>query len=192
MDLHMSQLRIAIIIGSTREGRFAKTVSDWLESRARLREEFEIDVIDLAEARLPAVLPKENDEATAAYVQRIALADGFVMVTPEYNHSYPASLKQAIDVALSEWYAKPVAFVSYGGMSGGIRSVEHLRAVLPEVHATTIRNTVSLHNVWNLFNASGQLHEPARHNAAVDALFQQLTWWVRALSNAKAEVDYVA
>ncbi len=188
----MSQLRIAIIVGSTREGRFAKTVSDWLDSRARLRGELEIDVIDLAEARLPAILPMVNDEATEAYVQRIALADGFVMVTPEYNHSYPASLKQAIDVAQSEWHAKPVAFVSYGGMSGGIRSVEHLRAVFPEVHAMTIRNVVSLHNVWALFNEFGQLHEPEGCNAAVDALFQQLTWWARALSSARAEADYVA
>jgi NAD(P)H-dependent FMN reductase len=188
----MSKLRIAIIIGSTREGRFGKTVSDWLEGQARLRDELEIDIIDLAEVGLPAILPQLKDAVTDAYIERIAHADGFVMVTPEYNHSYPASLKQAIDVALSEWHAKPVGFVSYGGMSGGIRSVEHLRAVLPEVHAITIRNTVSLHNVWSLFDDEGRLHEPEKCNAAVDALFQQLTWWARALSNAKAEANYVA
>lgn len=188
----MSKLRIAIIVGSTREGRFGKTVSHWIESQATLQGQLEIDVIDLAEVGLPAALPRQNDEATDAYIARIALADGFVMITPEYNHSYPASLKQATDVARAEWHAKPVAFVSYGGMSGGIRSVEHLRAVLPEVHAITIRNAVSLHNVWNLFDDEGQLYEPEKCNAAADALFQQLTWWARALSNAKAEAAYVA
>ncbi|MGP9799532.1 NADPH-dependent FMN reductase [Rheinheimera sp. NSM] len=188
----MSYIQIAIIIGSTREQRFAKTVADWFVSRAEIQQGLKLDVIDLAEACLPAVLPYDNDPATAAYVKRIAKAEAFVMITPEYNHSFPASLKQAIDVAQTEWHAKPVAFVSYGGMGGGIRSVEHLRAVLPEVHATSIRNTVSLHNVWKLFDEQGNFIEPERYNNSVDAMFAQLVWWANALIAAKAKAIYPA
>ncbi|ASM71306.1 MULTISPECIES: NADPH-dependent FMN reductase [Roseobacteraceae] len=188
----MTELRIAVIVGSTRERRFAKTVADWFVGRARLQEGVKIDVIDLEVAGLPAILNFDNDAATEAYVQRIAGADAFVMITPEYNHSYPASLKQAIDVAQEEWHAKPVAFLSYGGMGGGIRAVEHLRAVMPEVHATTIRNTISLHNVWGLFDDEGNFREPERYNKSVDAMFHQLIWWARALSEAKAKTPYAA
>jgi hypothetical protein len=78
-------------------------------------------------------------------VPPIDAADAFVVVTPEYNHSYPASLKHAIDMAHGEWNTKPVAFVSYGGISGGLRAVEALRLVFAELHATTIRDTVSFH-----------------------------------------------
>jgi NAD(P)H-dependent FMN reductase len=188
----MTSIRTAVIIGSTREKRFARTVSTWFASRAELQEGFDIDLIDLEEAKLPAVLPYDNDPATEAYVQRIARADAFVMITPEYNHSFPASLKQAIDVAQAEWHAKPVAFVSYGGMGGGIRSVEHLRAVMPEVHALTIRNTVSLHNVWGLFDDAGKFLEPERYNQSVDGMFEQLKWWANALSAAKSKIPYAA
>lgn len=188
----MPNLRIVVIVGSTRDRRFAATVANWFADRAKRQSGVEIDVVDLAETHLPAILPYDNDAATEAYVQRIAKADGFVMITPEYNHSFPASLKQAIDVAQEEWHAKPIAFVSYGGMGGGIRAVEHLRAVIPEVHATTIRNTVSLHNVWGLFDEEGNFREPERYNKSVDAMFEQLKWWARALNDAKAKMPYPA
>ncbi|XHB98876.1 NAD(P)H-dependent oxidoreductase [Nitratireductor sp. ac15] len=188
----MLNMRIAVIVGSTRDRRFGGTVANWFAERAKRQAGIEVDMIDLEDVRLPAVLPYDNDAATEAYVQRIAKADGFVMITPEYNHSYPASLKQAIDVAQQEWHAKPVAFLSYGGMGGGIRAVEHLRAVMPEVHATTIRNTISLHNVWSLFDEEGNFSEPERYNESVDAMFQQLIWWARALSEAKVKTPYAA
>jgi NAD(P)H-dependent FMN reductase len=185
-------IRIAIIIGSNREGRYAPTIAKWFVNEVRKHDGLMLDIIDLAEISLPAILPLKNDSATAAYAERIGAADAFVMITPEYNHSYPASLKQAIDLANAEWHAKPVAFVSYGGMSGGIRAVEHLRTVISEVHGMTIRNTISLHNVWRQFDSNGNLIDPSGGTKAADALVVQLIWWARALRNARIDQPYAA
>ncbi len=84
--------------------------------------------------------------------QRFAAADAFVIVTPEYNHSFPTPLKTAIDWHSTQWHAKPVSFVSYGGASGGLRAVEHLRQAFAEVHAVTVRNSISFHGVWDTSN----------------------------------------
>ena len=86
--------------------------------------------------------------AIASERERVGRADAFVVITPEYNHSYPAALKQFIDLIKAEWQAKPASFVSYGGMSGGLRVVEHLRNVFTEMHTVTIRDIVSFHNPW--------------------------------------------
>src|ERR671915_1206087 len=116
-----ANMHLAIVIGSTREGRFGSTVARWFVSQAEARHEFDLDVIDLADPELPAVLRRTPDPIVASYRERLERADAFVIITPEYNHGYPAPLKQAIDLANPEWQAKPVAFVSYGGMSGGLR-----------------------------------------------------------------------
>ena len=149
-------LNLTIIIGSTREGRFGPRVAAWFESIAPESGEFAVDVIDLLDADLPAHLANHPTPAVEEYRARLARADAFVVVTPEYNHGYPAPLKQAIDLAFVEWQAKPVAFVSYGGLSGGLRAVEQLRQVFAELHATTVRDTVSFHMAHGAFDASGQ------------------------------------
>lgn len=184
-------LRVAVIVGSTREGRFGPTVARWFTAQARQRDDMAVDVIDLADAGLPAVFPAEPGDAVRAYTRRIDAADAFVVVTPEYNHGYPASLKQAIDLAHDEWHAKPVAFVSYGGMAGGLRSVEQLRQVFAELHATTVRDTVSFHQAWAQFDADGQPRDPASGNAA-KRMLDQLAWWARALRDARARDPYAA
>lgn len=124
-------LRIAVIVGGTRDGRFGPTVATWFVTQAESRPDLVIDTIDLADADLPAALPARAHPAIDAFTARLDDAGAFVVVTPEYNHSFPASLKQAIDVAQAEWNAKPVALVSYGGISGGLRAAEHLRLVSP-------------------------------------------------------------
>jgi NAD(P)H-dependent FMN reductase len=186
------KIRVAIIIGSNREGRFAPAVANWFVGEVRKNDSLGIDVIDLAELDLPAALPLKSSVSVAAYAERIGAADAFVMITPEYNHSYPAPLKQAIDLLNTEWHAKPVAFVSYGGMSGGIRAVEHLRTVMSEVHGATIRNTISLHNVWRQFDADGKLIDPSGGSKAAEDLIAQLIWWARALRNARISQPYAA
>lgn len=114
------------------------------------------------------------------------------MVTPEYNHSYPGPLKHAIDSLGKQWHAKPIGFVSYGGMSGGLRAVEALRVVFAELHAVTIRNTVSLHSARAQFDEHGAPRDPAGVNTAASALLDQLVWWARALRAARATRPYVA
>ena len=185
-------LNLAVIIGSTRVGRFGPTIAHWFATQCERRTDLAIDVIDLAEFPIPAVFPEGRDVGLAAYTERIERADAIVVVTPEYNHGYPASLKQAIDVANAEWQAKPVAFVSYGGASGGIRAVEQLRQVFAELHMVTIRSAVSFHGAWLLFDASGQLVEPERHNASAKVMLDELTWWASALRTARASSPYAA
>src|SRR5262245_18097582 len=140
-----NRLLLTIITGSTRQGRFAPTVAGWFASQAGRRDDMTVDLIDLAEARLPDVLSDKPAPEVAAITPRLANADAFVVVIPEYNHSFPAPLKNASDWHFKEWRAKPVGFVSYGGISGGLRAVEQLRQVFAELHAVTVRDTVSFH-----------------------------------------------
>ncbi|MGW2176682.1 NADPH-dependent FMN reductase [Streptomyces sp. NPDC001732] len=187
-------LKVAVIVASNREGRFAPVVSGWFLSRTAERSDIETDVIDVAEIDLPVALSHRPDAAArsrlAAVSSRLAAADAFVVVTPEYNHSFPAPLKNLIDWHRAEWQAKPVAFVSYGGVSGGLRAVEHLRQVFAELHTVGIRETVSFHNAGSLFDDEGGHRDPAGCDAAAKVLLDQLVWWGHALRDAKAVRPY--
>lgn len=145
-----------------------------------------IDLIDLLDVDLPSAYPASAGSDVKAFARRIDQADAVVVITPEYNHGYPAALKQAIDLVRAEWRAKPIGFVSYGGMSGGIRAVEQLRQVFPELGAMTVRNSISFHNVWSLFDDAGQPRDPAGCNAAAAAMLDQLAWWGHALRTARS------
>ncbi|WP_432825647.1 NADPH-dependent FMN reductase [Dactylosporangium sp. CA-092794] len=116
-------MRLGVVIASTREGRFGPTVAQWFAEEVERVGAFDLDVIDLAQIEVPAQ-PFASHDAAVDLRARVAAADAFVIVTPEYNHSFPGTLKNAIDLAREEWFAKPIAFVSYGGMAGGLRAVE--------------------------------------------------------------------
>jgi NAD(P)H-dependent FMN reductase len=178
-------LDVAIIVGSNREGRFGHVVGAWFARQAAKRSDMEIDLIDLAHVPLPAALPRQRDAAVQAFVDRIDRADAFVVVTPEYNHGYPAVLKQAIDIPHSEWQQKPVGFVSYGGVAGGLRAVEQLRQVFAELHVVSMRDTVSFHMAHERFDERGEPHFPEGCNAAAATMLDQLSWWGHALRNAR-------
>ncbi|HEU4642677.1 MAG TPA: NAD(P)H-dependent oxidoreductase [Gemmatimonadaceae bacterium] len=180
-----SNLRIGVIIGSTREGRFGDTVARWFGDFARRRGDMDVDVIDLAEAGLPAIHRQERPPAVQEFAERVAAADAFVVITPEYNHAYPASLKLAIDWLKLEWRRKPVAFVSYGGISGGLRAVEQLRLVFAELHAMTVRDTVSFHMARGQFDDAGQPKDAAVVERAATIMLDEVAWWARALRDAR-------
>lgn len=182
-------LRLAVIVGSTRNGRFGPTVAAWFVAHARKRKDLEVDLIDLAEVGLPDVLTGQ-DESLPTEVQalapRLAAADAFVVVTPEYNQSFPAPLKTAIDWYFEEWNAKPVALVSYGRESGGLHAAAQLRQVFAELHAVAIRETVALPRYWELFAADGSWPKPtAECNTTVKSTLDQLSWWALALREAR-------
>jgi NAD(P)H-dependent FMN reductase len=183
-------LNLAIVYGSTREGRLCDTVVDWVAAEVRRHQRFEIDPIDPLLLDLPARQESSEGEAVGALRERIAIADAFIVVTPEYNHGYPAALKQLIDSVGSEWQAKPVAFVSYGGVSGGLRAVEQLRQVFAELHAVTIRDGVSFANVWNLLGADGRLNASDAAREAAARMLAQMRWWARTLRDARAVSPY--
>ncbi|MGW7089744.1 NADPH-dependent FMN reductase [Streptomyces sp. NPDC054871] len=186
-------LHLAVIIGSTREGRFGGTVAEWFAGIARQHDGVIVDVIDLAEHALPTVISTEPAPAAQQVLtevtNRLDKADAFAVVTPEYNHSYPASLKTLLDWSDAQWQAKPVGFVSYGGQAGGTRAVEHLRTVCSELHAMTVRDVVTLTNFWEQFDEDGQITNEAAPVAA-KALLEQLIWWGNALREARTKTPY--
>lgn len=187
--------RLAVIVGSIRDGRFGPVVASWFAGEAASSGHFETDVIDLADsAALGLSGPGGSHPDIAAALEtltpRLAAADAYVVVTPEYNHSYPAALKAAIDAHFVEWRAKPIGFVSYGGVSGGLRAVEHLRAVFAELHAVTVRDTVSFAGVHGAFGPDGKPLDESGPHAAAKALLDQLSWWAVALNEARAKHPY--
>lgn len=187
-------LKLAVIMGSNREGRFGPVVCDWFVSRAAGRADFTVELIDLADTDLPTALSFSPSvpvrDQLGKVTDRLAWADAFVVVTPEYNHSYPASLKTLIDWHFGEWQAKPVGFVSYGGISGGLRAVEHLRQVFAELHAVAVRDTVSFHHAGALFDEQGRHRDPDGATAAATAMLDQIAWWGLALRDAKTARAY--
>lgn len=184
-------LNLAIIIGSTREGRFGDTVGRWFAKEAAGHGGFTVDLIDLIDIKLPPTHQRKPTPEVDAFRARLAAADAFVIVTPEYNHSYPASLKHAIDQGYVEWMAKPVGFVSYGGTVGGVRAIEHLRHVFAELHAATIRDYVCFLMARRQFDTDGNpIDREGPHNAA-KIMLDRLAWWADALRNAREARPYV-
>jgi len=172
-------LRLALLVRSTEPGRFGTTIADWFGGMVDRRSDFKLDVIDLA--RTPhTALPK-----------RIAEADAVVIITPEYNHAYPGELKSAIDAVRRPWYGKPIAFIVYGGRSRGLRAAEQLRLVFGELHAVTLRETLSFHQLPGCFTEAGEPTEPGTTEAAT-TLLDHLAWWSRALRDARATTQYPA
>ncbi|WP_199035467.1 NADPH-dependent FMN reductase [Glycomyces salinus] len=188
-------LNLAIIIGSIREGRLGAAIGEWFADRAKADGRFQVDLIDLRESGLPDRLVETEEQIPACVTdlgERLRAADAYVMVTPEYNHSYPASLKNAIDWYFDEWQAKPVGFVSYGGISAGLRAVEALRLVMPELHATTVRDVVCFPNVWEHMDESGALAQNERSDEAASKLLSQVEWWAAALKRQREAALYAA
>ena len=171
-------IRLEVVVASVRAGRIAPVVADWFAATARRRPEFDVDVLDLAETPLPHDLSGGPD--ADAFTRRIGAADAFVVVTSEYNHGYPAALKTAIDTVKHEWRTKPVGFVSYGGLSGGLRAVEQLRQVVVEVHMVPVRQSVSFHRVKHAFAADGTTTDEAGIDGA-ERMLDQIAWWARTV-----------
>jgi len=175
-------IKIGLVYGSTRQGRFCDTIARWAAGQVCAREGFEVESID------PAA-PEANADPSILR-KRIAACDAFIVITPEYNHGYPAPLKALIDSFGQEWHAKPVAFVSYGGISGGLRAVEQLRLVFAELHVVTIRDTVSFASAWEQFDANGSLRNPERAERSMDTMLNRLRWWALSLAHARSIVPY--
>ncbi|GII28873.1 NADPH-dependent FMN reductase [Planotetraspora mira] len=185
-------LRMAAIIGSTREGRVCDVIGRWFVERVRERKDLQAEVVDLAEFAFPARYPHEATSQMRRFTAEIGRADAFVVVTPEYNRSFPASLKQAIDYAYDEWQAKPVGFVSYGCRSEGIYAIEQLRTIFTELHAVTMRDSVGFNLLGGGVDDSGRPCGTDEQIQASKAMLDQLVWWGLALRAARAARPYVA
>jgi NAD(P)H-dependent FMN reductase len=188
------RLSVAVIIASPRAGRFRPVPAKWIAAEAGKREDFDVDVIDLAEVWLPDVPPERLDgpppRAVTDLAPWLARADAFLIVTPEHNHSFPASLKSVIDWYIDEWKAKPVAFVSYGALAGGLRAVADLHAILPGMRAVTVRDSIAFSNYWERFDDEGHPKDPEGCAAAAKTMLDQLAWWGHVLRDARTRQSH--
>ena len=180
-------VRIGIILGSTRPNRNGEQVAKWVYDIASRRGDAEFELVDLRDYPLPHLdepLPPSmgqyQNEHTRQWADKIASFDGFVIVTPEYNHSTSGVLKNAIDYLYAEWNNKAAGFVSYGGV-GGARAAEHLRLIAGELQMADVRQQVALSLLTEFENFS--VFKPGAYNlAALDTLLDQVIAWSAALA----------
>lgn len=190
----MSDLKIGIILGSTRPGRKGDQVAHWVLEQAGKRDGVQYDLIDLLEINLPhldeAVPPSMKQYAndhTKAWSDTIEQYDGFVLVTPEYNRSPGAALKNALDFLYQEWNNKAVGFVSYGAQASGLRAVEHLRQIVGELQMADVRSAVGVSLITDFENFSTM--KPVPHlKPGLNAMFDQLEAWSGALRTVREGV----
>lgn len=187
-----ASLSLVVLVASVRKPRVGRVIANWAATEARRRPGITVDLIDLAEVDLPLSDTRPGGADTSPIADRLAAADGFLVVTPEYNHSFPAALKNAIDWHHREWMFKPVGFVSYGAGSGGIRAVEQLRLVFAELYTATARNCVVIRAPWTLISSSGTLQVDDGLSRALTGTLDELTWWGCALRAARRDKPYAA
>jgi NAD(P)H-dependent FMN reductase len=179
--------RIGIILGSTRPNRNGEQVANWVHDFASRRSDAEFELVDLRDHPLPHLdeplspsFGQYHHEHTKSWASKVASFDGFVIVTPEYNHSIPGVLKNALDYLSAEWNNKAVGFVSYGG-AGGVRAVEHLRQMAGELQMADVRQQVSLSLISEFENYT--VFRPGEYNlAALNTLLDQVIAWSTALA----------
>ncbi len=186
----MPELKLAIILGSTRPGRNGKAVADWVLDKAAARTAAEYELVDLLDHPLPHIdeamppaMGQYAGEHTKAWAETVGSFDGFVFVTPEYNHSTSGVLKNAIDYLYAEWNNKAAAFVSYGAL-GGARAIEHLRAICSELQMAHVRQQLSF-SMWTDFENFSVFVPGPQHAESALTMFDQLESWAGAMKTVR-------
>lgn len=187
----MDKPKISVILGSIREGRIGGKVASWFMNTIEANTNAEVKLVDLRDFDLPlfsdATIPSDRvgphpNPKVQKWLDTVAEADGYVIITPEYNHSFSSALKNAIDYCSKEWAGKPVGFVSYGGLVGGSRAVEQLRLVVGDFDMFDIRAQVIIRAVKTAFNEAGNLIDGERQAKSATALIDRLAELARKLS----------
>ena len=183
---------LAIVTGSTRPGRNNEAVARWVHEIAKTRDDAQFELVDIADYSLPLLdepVPPSMGEYshahTKAWAEKIGSFDGYVFVTPEYNHGTSAALKNAIDYLYREWNNKAAGFVSYGS-AGGARAVEQLRLVMGELMIADVRAQVML-SLFSDFENFSKFKPDPRHEAEVGTMLDQVIAWADALKSVRAE-----
>lgn len=189
------EIRLGVILASVREGRRGEALARWIHELVAERPDVTVELLDLREWPLAAYAnrdpPAAAEKSYAAgslerrWAERIASLDGFVVVTPEYNHGYPSSLKSALDAVYAPWNHKPVAFVSYGGFASGVRAVEQLRLVAVELRMVPVRDEVNVRLVGYSADARGH-PEDAAYARKAKAMIDDLLWWTRVTREGRS------
>src|SRR5437879_4998989 len=175
-------LKIGIIIGSTRPGRNGEAVAKWVYEIAQKRSDAEFELVDIKDFNLPLLdepvppsMGQYSKSHTKTWAAKIGAFDGYVFVSPEYNHGISGALKNAIDFLFAEWNNKAAGFVSYGS-AGGARAVEQLRLVLAEVHVATVRAQVLLSMMTDFQNFTTFKPQPHQEKSVGTVLDQAVAW----------------
>jgi|SRR5690625_246078 len=184
-------LHLKIIIASTRPGRKGIIVGNWFVDFAKENSDFDIEVLDLKKINLPFMDEEEHpklgnykNEHTLKWSKKIDEADAFIVVTPEYNYGMPASLKNALDYLNKEWYAKPMGFVSYGGISAGTRSVQHIKLPVTTLGMMPLPEAVNIPFVAE-FIKDGKFHPNEITEKAAKTLLSKVKDWAVALKTLR-------
>jgi NAD(P)H-dependent FMN reductase len=189
-----SNARIGIILASTRHGRRGEGFARWIHALLAERAGVDVELLDLREYPLPAyahermptaVEKSYADDTARRWSEKIHGFDGYIVVTPEYNHGYPGNLKNAIDHVHTGWWYKPVAFVSYGGTASGARAVEQLRNVAVEVRMVPVRGEVNIRLIGLQVDDTGRPTDSLYPKMA-KGMIDQLLWWASATKHARA------
>jgi NAD(P)H-dependent FMN reductase len=183
--------RLLVVIASTRPGRAGRAIGDWFVDVARAHSGFEVDVADLAELNLPfhdepthPRLGRYEHEHTQRWSAQVAAADAVVFVMPEYNYSFSAPLKNAFDYLHEEWKYKPVGFVSYGGVSGGMRAVQQFKQVVTTLTMLPVPVQVALTNFSQHFDG-GTFRPDEGAEAAAKTMLDELVRVAPALATLR-------
>jgi NAD(P)H-dependent FMN reductase len=192
-------MKIQVILASTRPGRLGERVAKWVTAAAADHPDFEVELVDLADYNLPhfnePASPRFNSKRTPSpsvdrWLAKVAEADGYVIVTPEYNHSIPGVLKDALDFLDFQFAKKPVAIVSYGTV-GGSRAAEQLKLILIEVKAAVVPEAISLIGAQGVLdmkgNFVGDATVPYGPNAALGRALGELAWWTQTLKSGRRQ-----
>lgn len=180
--------RLQIVIVSTRQGRKGPAVATWFEQQARAHGAFDVEVVDLAALALPLMdepehprLARYQHPHTRAWSEIVARGDAFVFVTPEYNFSTPPSLSNALDYLFNEWAYKPAAFVSYGGISGGLRGVQATKLTFSALKLVPMVEAVTIPMFSARLDATGTFASDDKLDASARSMLTELARWESAL-----------
>jgi NAD(P)H-dependent FMN reductase len=183
-------IKVAVIVGSTRPGRKARDVAQWVMNTAAMRADAVFELVDIQDFNLPLLdepvppaMGQYSKPHTLAWAEKIAQYDGFVFVTPEYNHGISGALKNAIDFLYKEWNNKAAGFVSYGS-AGGTRAVESLRLVMGELQVADVRAQVTL-SLFTDFENMQTFKPAAHHDKSVETLLDQVVSWSKAMQTVR-------
>lgn len=191
-------MKLAVVVGTTREGRQSLKQAKWVVNTAKQNEDIEVELVDLANYPMPffdeAISPRYNpnrspDPRVQKWLDKVSEFDAYVFVTPEYNHSIPGVLKNAFDYLTWELNRKPAGIVSHGTM-GGARAAMHLKEIISEGRAVPIPNFVAMHGMSEQISDDGKLKEELLSNpygpqATLETLLDELQWYSNALATAR-------
>jgi NAD(P)H-dependent FMN reductase len=186
--------KLKIITSTTRPGRKGPAIAEWFKEQGQNAKEFDIEVIDLGTLNLPLMdepnhprMQNYQHEHTKKWSEIIKSADAFAIVLAEYNYSFPAPIKNALDYLYNEWSHKPVGFISYGGPAGGVRSQQMLKQVVTTMQMMPLVESISIHMFTQYFSPEGKFVGDEKLNASAQVLLKELTHWSNSLAQLREQ-----